>query len=142
MLGEGSAASVSGEEGLSRACRGHGQMRGWAERVGRQPAACVAAGRGFWEGRTRVPGLRGRGSGAVGQGPLGPPLAGPRGGWLWRGLCPVPSITRSAASKADITVSGAARLADLILFISAGAEPARAGPLKAPSITGTAQGWG
>lgn len=35
-----------------------------------------------------------------------------------------------------MAVSRAPRLADLILFISARAEPARAGSLKAPSITG------
>lgn len=61
---------------------------------------------------------RGRGSGAVGRGPLGPPLAG-QGGGVCVGVCSAPSITQSTASKADITVSGAARLADLILFISA-----------------------
>lgn len=55
-------------------------------------------------------GFRGCGSGT-----LGPTAGGSRGG----GCCSVPSITPSAASKADITVSGAARLADLILFISA-----------------------
>lgn len=51
------------------------------------------------------------------------------------GGCSVPSITRSALSRADMAVSRAPRLPDLILFISARAEPARAGSLKAPSIT-------
>lgn len=50
--------------------------------------------------------------------------------------CSVPSINQSALSRADMAVSRAPRLADLILFISARAEPARAGSLKAPSITG------
>lgn len=53
-----------------------------------------------------------------------------------RGGCSAPSITLSALSWADMAVSRAPRLADLILFISARAEPARAGSLKAPSITG------
>lgn len=52
------------------------------------------------------------------------------------GGCSAPSITRSALSRADMAVSRAPRLPDLILFISARAEPARAGSLKAPSITG------
>lgn len=58
-----------------------------------------------------------------------------RGLWGAGGACSVPSITRSALRRADMAVSRAPRLPDLILFISARAEPARAGSLKAPSIT-------
>lgn len=105
--------------------------------------------RSFWEGRCRVraPALPwGRGPAAVRRGPSGPPLVGLGGVWSVAGGCSAPSITRSTASKADIMVSGAARLADLILFISARAEPARAASLKAPSIMGGKAGaawrWG
>jgi hypothetical protein len=94
--------------------------RGWG--WGSQAAACVVAVRCSWEGR--------------------------RAGWGWGELRPIHHPERS--ERGGYHGVAGSRLADLILFISARAEPARAGSLKAPSITGgqlgtargAGRGWG
>lgn len=118
--GKGQLRVCQGKRDSAISARGRGPMRWGAKCVGSQSAECVAEG--AVSGRSEVGvcarvragtlswGFRGCGSGTRG------PTAGGSGG---RGLLLVASITRSAASKADIAVSGAARLADLILFISA-----------------------
>lgn len=108
---------------------GHRQMRGGDVRVEGVHLPCVRDHSAVFLGgalcvvcvnvcvctRSRAPAPpSGAGFRGCGAGTLGPTACG-----AGVGGCSAPSITRSAASKADITVSRAARLADLILFISA-----------------------
>lgn len=125
-------------------------MRGCVTRRGTVSCVCKPHGQTYRRHgafKAGWGGVCGRRAGSLSPSPSLPCARAPAPGCRCRGLgrgCSAPSITRSALSRADMAVSRAPRLADLILFISARAEPARAGSLKAPSITGggSARGGG